>query len=128
MSMKHSTDTIGYWARELLACSTVPRPTVLPHDPTWQGIHNILTMLINSISSTSYTDDYSSDSHRSNKNAVHRFYQAFFTFKCYTVSQHMCTCNCIYARIKSLAFPVAISMKLTNAQQHYTQISDTKFW
>jgi len=126
--MKNSTDTIRYWAHKLLACRTEPQTTVLPHDPTWQGSHTILTALISSISSTSYRDDYSSNSHRYNKTAVHRFYQAFFTFKCYTVSRCTCTCNSIYAHKKSVAFPVAISMKLTNSQWHYIQISDTKFW
>jgi hypothetical protein len=45
--------------------------------------------------------------------------------KCCTVS-NMCICNCTLALEKSVAFPVAIFVKLTNAQQHYKQISGTK--
>jgi hypothetical protein len=39
----------------------------------------------------------------------------------------MCKRNFIYDHEKSAAFPVAIFVKLTNAQQHNTQISDTRF-
>ena len=35
--------------------------------------------------------------------------------------------NCIYAHKKSMAFPAEIFMKLTNAQQHYVQLSYTTF-
>ena len=37
MLMKNSSDTIGNWTRDLLACSAVPQPTALPHTPSTEN-------------------------------------------------------------------------------------------
>jgi hypothetical protein len=49
------------------------------------------------------------------------FVKAFFTFKSHTVLQYVNNCNFIYAHKKSMAFPVLIFAKLTNAEQRYSE-------
>ena len=46
MSTKNSNDTIGNRTRDLLACSTVPRPTVPPRNPSFFVVRVLTTLSI----------------------------------------------------------------------------------
>ena len=46
MSMKKSNDTIGNQTHDLLACSAVPQPTVLPRAHRWKTVIFIVTTVL----------------------------------------------------------------------------------